>query len=173
MQKWLGSLVVVVFISQSPSLVCVCLLEMFASVEHVLMALIEVEGYDKHLGSIVGLVRDLPCKYLSVVGPTEESLTWGDSVHLSGYVGARGRVPLNNAQDSAACFGHEAFTGRWSMILHDVVGTSGYRCRVLRSFLMEGIKPKKACSKILPCGGGSCRKTFKPVASLIAKGKLK
>ncbi|GJS72390.1 hypothetical protein Tco_0705231 [Tanacetum coccineum] len=28
-------------------------------------------------------------------------------------------------------------------------------------------------SKILPCGDGSCWKTFKPIASLIAKGKLK
>ncbi|GKF38108.1 hypothetical protein Tco_0118169, partial [Tanacetum coccineum] len=28
-------------------------------------------------------------------------------------------------------------------------------------------------SKILPCGDGSCWKTFKPTASLIAKGKLK
>ncbi|GJZ62433.1 hypothetical protein Tco_0618570 [Tanacetum coccineum] len=32
---------------------------------------------------------------------------------------------------------------------------------------------KKTRSKILPGGDGSCRKTFKPIASLIAKGKLK
>ncbi|GJZ54232.1 hypothetical protein Tco_0609117, partial [Tanacetum coccineum] len=32
---------------------------------------------------------------------------------------------------------------------------------------------KEMSSKILPCGDGSCWKTFKPVASLIAKGKLK
>nr|GEZ62423.1 hypothetical protein [Tanacetum cinerariifolium] len=32
---------------------------------------------------------------------------------------------------------------------------------------------KEISSKILPCGDGSCWKTFKPVASLIAKGKLK
>nr|GEY69525.1 hypothetical protein [Tanacetum cinerariifolium] len=32
---------------------------------------------------------------------------------------------------------------------------------------------KETSSKILPCGDGSCWKTFKPVASLIAKGKLK
>nr|GEZ52368.1 hypothetical protein [Tanacetum cinerariifolium] len=32
---------------------------------------------------------------------------------------------------------------------------------------------KKMSSKILPCGDGSWWKTFKPVASLIAKGKLK
>ncbi|GJU57603.1 hypothetical protein Tco_1235369 [Tanacetum coccineum] len=32
---------------------------------------------------------------------------------------------------------------------------------------------KKTSSKILPGGDGSCRKTFKPIASLIAKGKLK
>ncbi|GKE12946.1 hypothetical protein Tco_1416497 [Tanacetum coccineum] len=32
---------------------------------------------------------------------------------------------------------------------------------------------KETCSKILPCGDGSCWKTFKPIASLIAKGKLK
>ncbi|GKB50288.1 hypothetical protein Tco_0901041 [Tanacetum coccineum] len=32
---------------------------------------------------------------------------------------------------------------------------------------------KKTSSKIFPCGDGSCWKTFKPVASLIAKGKLK
>ncbi|GKA76524.1 hypothetical protein Tco_0782985, partial [Tanacetum coccineum] len=30
--------------------------EMFASVEHILMALIEVEGYDENWGSIVGLI---------------------------------------------------------------------------------------------------------------------
>ncbi|GKB72949.1 hypothetical protein Tco_0934361 [Tanacetum coccineum] len=32
---------------------------------------------------------------------------------------------------------------------------------------------KESGSKILPSGDGSCRKTFKPIASLIAKGKLK
>nr|GEX80407.1 hypothetical protein [Tanacetum cinerariifolium] len=32
---------------------------------------------------------------------------------------------------------------------------------------------KETSSKILPCGDRSCRKTFKPIASLIAKGKLK
>ncbi|GJU09015.1 hypothetical protein Tco_1125445 [Tanacetum coccineum] len=32
---------------------------------------------------------------------------------------------------------------------------------------------KETSSKILPCGDGSCWKTFKPVACLIAKGKLK
>nr|GEV84527.1 hypothetical protein [Tanacetum cinerariifolium] len=32
---------------------------------------------------------------------------------------------------------------------------------------------KEASSKILPCREGSCWKTFKPIASLIAKGKLK
>nr|GEX41551.1 retrovirus-related Pol polyprotein from transposon TNT 1-94 [Tanacetum cinerariifolium] len=32
---------------------------------------------------------------------------------------------------------------------------------------------KEISSKILPCGDGSYRKTFKPIASLIAKGKLK
>nr|GFC84392.1 hypothetical protein [Tanacetum cinerariifolium] len=30
---------------------------------------------------------------------------------------------------------------------------------------------KEMSSKILPCGDGSCWKTFKPIASLIAKGK--
>ncbi|GKF23945.1 hypothetical protein Tco_0076267, partial [Tanacetum coccineum] len=32
---------------------------------------------------------------------------------------------------------------------------------------------KETSSKILPCGDRSCWKTFKPVASLIVKGKLK
>ncbi|GJY01243.1 protein PIN-LIKES 6, partial [Tanacetum coccineum] len=32
---------------------------------------------------------------------------------------------------------------------------------------------KESGSKILPCGDGSCWKTFKPIAILIAKGKLK
>ncbi|GKF98413.1 hypothetical protein Tco_0297196, partial [Tanacetum coccineum] len=32
---------------------------------------------------------------------------------------------------------------------------------------------KESGSKILPCGDGSCWKKFKPIASLIAKGKLK
>nr|GEZ39860.1 hypothetical protein [Tanacetum cinerariifolium] len=32
---------------------------------------------------------------------------------------------------------------------------------------------KKTSSKILPGGNGSCGKTFKPIASLITKGKLK
>nr|GEW34845.1 hypothetical protein [Tanacetum cinerariifolium] len=32
---------------------------------------------------------------------------------------------------------------------------------------------KEMSSKILLCGDGSCWKTFKPVASLMAKGKLK
>ncbi|GKF24677.1 hypothetical protein Tco_0076999 [Tanacetum coccineum] len=32
---------------------------------------------------------------------------------------------------------------------------------------------KKRSSKIILCGDGSCWKTFKPIASLIAKGKLK
>ncbi|GKB47107.1 hypothetical protein Tco_0897860 [Tanacetum coccineum] len=32
---------------------------------------------------------------------------------------------------------------------------------------------KETSSKILPDGDGSCKKTFKPIASLIAKGKLK
>nr|GEW10139.1 hypothetical protein [Tanacetum cinerariifolium] len=57
-------------------------------------------------------------------------------------------------------------------ILHDVVGTSGYHCGVLRSFPMEELS-KEMSSKILPCGDRSCRKTFKPIASLVAKGKLK
>ncbi|GJR21137.1 hypothetical protein Tco_0969664 [Tanacetum coccineum] len=53
-------------------------------------------------------------------------------------------------------------------ILHDVVGTSGYRYRVLQSFPVERIE-QETSSKILPCGDGSCWKTFKLVASLIAK----
>ncbi|GJW09580.1 hypothetical protein Tco_1575407 [Tanacetum coccineum] len=32
---------------------------------------------------------------------------------------------------------------------------------------------KETSSKILPCRDGSCWKMFKPIASLIAKGKLK
>ncbi|GJU17237.1 hypothetical protein Tco_1145203 [Tanacetum coccineum] len=32
---------------------------------------------------------------------------------------------------------------------------------------------KEIVSEILPSGDGSCGKTFKPIASLIAKGKLK
>ncbi|GKF10420.1 hypothetical protein Tco_0048346, partial [Tanacetum coccineum] len=32
---------------------------------------------------------------------------------------------------------------------------------------------KETSIKILPGGDGSCRKTFNPIASLIAKGKLK
>ncbi|GKD49138.1 hypothetical protein Tco_1278114 [Tanacetum coccineum] len=32
---------------------------------------------------------------------------------------------------------------------------------------------KETSSKILPGGDGSCRKTFKPIVGLIAKGKLK
>nr|GFC18955.1 hypothetical protein [Tanacetum cinerariifolium] len=32
---------------------------------------------------------------------------------------------------------------------------------------------KETSSKILPSGDGSCRKTFKPIASLITKEKLK
>ncbi|GKA89171.1 hypothetical protein Tco_0810983 [Tanacetum coccineum] len=32
---------------------------------------------------------------------------------------------------------------------------------------------KETSSKLLLCGDGSCWKTFKPIASLIAKGKLK
>nr|GEW89890.1 hypothetical protein [Tanacetum cinerariifolium] len=32
---------------------------------------------------------------------------------------------------------------------------------------------KETSSKILPCGDGSCWKTFKPIASLIVNGKLK
>ncbi|GJR45634.1 hypothetical protein Tco_1313737 [Tanacetum coccineum] len=32
---------------------------------------------------------------------------------------------------------------------------------------------KETSSKILPCGDGSCWKTFKPIDSLIMKGKLK
>nr|GEW02503.1 zinc finger, CCHC-type [Tanacetum cinerariifolium] len=32
---------------------------------------------------------------------------------------------------------------------------------------------KETSSKILPCGDGSCWKTFKPIASLVTKGKLK
>ncbi|GJT06417.1 hypothetical protein Tco_0840879 [Tanacetum coccineum] len=32
---------------------------------------------------------------------------------------------------------------------------------------------KETVSKILPSGDGSCRKTFMPISSLIAKGKLK
>ncbi|GJY12963.1 hypothetical protein Tco_0382272 [Tanacetum coccineum] len=32
---------------------------------------------------------------------------------------------------------------------------------------------KEMSSKILPCGDGSCWRTFKPIASLIEEGKLK
>ncbi|GJT32956.1 hypothetical protein Tco_0923375 [Tanacetum coccineum] len=43
---------------------------------------------------------------------------------------------------------------------------------VLRSFPVERIEQESG-SKILPYRDGSCSKTFKPIASLIAKGKLK
>ncbi|GKA04849.1 hypothetical protein Tco_0683969 [Tanacetum coccineum] len=52
-------------------------------------------------------------------------------------------------------------------ILHDVVGTSGYRCGVLRPSRWKELS-KESGSKILPCGDGSCWKAFKPVASLTA-----
>nr|GEW62515.1 zinc finger, CCHC-type [Tanacetum cinerariifolium] len=39
--------------------------------------------------------------------------------------------------------------------------------------MMRDFLYKETSTKILPCGDGSCWKTFKPVVSLIAKGKLK
>ncbi|GJR95202.1 hypothetical protein Tco_0267376, partial [Tanacetum coccineum] len=42
-----------------------------------------------------------------------------------------------------------------------------------RDFLEWKELSKETSSKILSCGDGSCWKTFKLVASLIAKGKLK
>nr|GEU96599.1 hypothetical protein [Tanacetum cinerariifolium] len=43
---------------------------------------------------------------------------------------------------------------------------------VLQSFPWKELS-KEMGSKIPTCGDGSCWKTFKPIASLIAKGKLK
>ncbi|GKA27446.1 hypothetical protein Tco_0713614 [Tanacetum coccineum] len=56
-------------------------------------------------------------------------------------------------------------------VLYDVVGISGYRCRVLLSSRWKELS-KETSSKILSCGDGSCWKTFKPIASLIAKGNV-
>ncbi|GJY80247.1 hypothetical protein Tco_0492998 [Tanacetum coccineum] len=47
---------------------------------------------------------------------------------------------------------------------------------IMRDFLVPSWwkeLSKEMSSKILSCGDGSCWKTFKPIASLIAKGKLK
>nr|GEZ12667.1 hypothetical protein [Tanacetum cinerariifolium] len=57
-------------------------------------------------------------------------------------------------------------------ILHDVVGTSGYHCEFCGPCRWKELS-KESGSKILPCGDGSCWKMFKPIANLIAKGKLK
>ncbi|GKE66725.1 hypothetical protein Tco_1520886, partial [Tanacetum coccineum] len=43
---------------------------------------------------------------------------------------------------------------------------------LFRSFPWKKLS-KESGSKILPCGDGSCWKTFKPISSLIAKGILK
>ncbi|GJS81685.1 hypothetical protein Tco_0748226 [Tanacetum coccineum] len=56
-------------------------------------------------------------------------------------------------------------------ILHDVVGTSGYHYGVLRPSRWKELS-KETSSKILPCGDGSCWKTFKANSYLDLKGKL-
>nr|GEZ12958.1 hypothetical protein [Tanacetum cinerariifolium] len=56
--------------------------------------------------------------------------------------------------------------------LFDVVGTLGCQCGVLRSFSVDELS-KEMSSKILLCGDGYYWKTFKLVACLIMKGKIK
>ncbi|GKF95368.1 hypothetical protein Tco_0288103 [Tanacetum coccineum] len=55
-------------------------------------------------------------------------------------------------------------------ILHDVVGTSDIVAEFYSPSRWKE-SSKEMSSKILPCGDGSCWKTFKLVSSLIAKGK--
>ncbi|GJV75966.1 hypothetical protein Tco_1507550 [Tanacetum coccineum] len=45
--------------------------------------------------------------------------------------------------------------------------------RSLRTFSTEIIESRESSSNILPMGDGSCWKTFKPISSLNAEGKLK
>ncbi|GKA60523.1 hypothetical protein Tco_0759930 [Tanacetum coccineum] len=70
---------------------------------------------------------------------------------------------FNNAQDSLALRSRSLPPADWSMdIIVEFYGPSRWKKL-----------SKESGSKILPCGDGSCWKAFKPIASLIAKGKLK
>ncbi|GKA45992.1 hypothetical protein Tco_0738788 [Tanacetum coccineum] len=64
----------------------------------------------------------------------------------------------NNAQDSSALRSRSLPPTDWSMdIVAEFCGPSRWK-----------ELSKESGSKILPCGDGSCWKTFKPIASLIA-----
>ncbi|GKD20683.1 hypothetical protein Tco_1222386 [Tanacetum coccineum] len=141
---------------------------MFASVEHVLMALIEVEGCDEHWGSIVrivveGMVQDQTVR-LEPVSP--RLFCSGIKVYLL--------PPASSVREDAystkACSGSSmqycVLWGPLQITHEDIVAEfcSPFRWKELS---------KEKSSKILPYGDGSCWKTFKLVASLIAKGKLK
>ncbi|GKE35446.1 hypothetical protein Tco_1454768 [Tanacetum coccineum] len=69
---------------------------------------------------------------------------------------------FNNAQDSSALRSQSLPPSDWSMdIVAEFCGPSWWK-----------ELSKESGSKILPCGDGSCWKAFKPIASLIAKGKF-
>ncbi|GKC86456.1 hypothetical protein Tco_1142173, partial [Tanacetum coccineum] len=75
----------------------------------------------------------------------------------------------NNTQDSSAFLSRSLPPAYWSMVPLMTGDIIAEFCDPSRWKELS----KEMSSKTLPCGDGSCWKIFKPIASLIAKGKLK
>nr|GEW69796.1 hypothetical protein [Tanacetum cinerariifolium] len=161
---------------------------MLASLEHVLIALIEVEGCDEHWRSTVGL-RQSKMKFHQaldlileldevVVGRTRDILSQRDCLDrfrkipwvVPTFAVIEGEAS-NNAYDSLAFLSRSLPLADWS-IIRLVMGLTWISLWSFMVLTIEIIEQGNG-SKILLCGDGSCWKTFKPVASLIEKGKLK
>nr|GEV89946.1 hypothetical protein [Tanacetum cinerariifolium] len=186
---------------------------MYASVEHVLIALIKVEGCDEHWGSTVGTrgciynkgLFEIFHAILSVVGTTADLTRGSDFGHLSRL--RQSKMSFHQALDLILELDEAAVECTRDILRQrdclDLLSEIPWLAmgRLVNGSSRDGIDmvikdldlepkinamirdipypswwkelSKETSSKILLCGDGSCWKTFKPVASLIVKGKLK
>ncbi|GJX14981.1 hypothetical protein Tco_0206739 [Tanacetum coccineum] len=114
--------------------------EMFASVEHVLMALIEVDGYDEHWGSIVRLCWSKVSFHQAldlILELDEAAVGCTQDILRQRFFGVPvTKLTIDRLVNSSSCDGID-------MVIKDGLGakgTSGYRCRVLWSFPVEIIE---------------------------------
>nr|GEW79757.1 hypothetical protein [Tanacetum cinerariifolium] len=131
--------------------------EIFAYVEHVLIALIEVEGCDEHWGSIVGLSQSKMIFHqaLDLILKLNEAAVrcTQDFLRQRDYLDRLSEIP-------------------WVVLTFVVIKGEDIVAKFYGSSRQKELS-NETSSKILLCGDGSCWKTFKQVASLIAKEKLK
>nr|GEW83384.1 hypothetical protein [Tanacetum cinerariifolium] len=134
--------------------------ESFCCLGYIMIVLIEPWIWVEHCRSSVEIFHAI----LSVIGTTTD-LTWGsDFVHLSRL--HRSKLTTYRLVNGSSCDEIEMDIKDLDLEPKDIVTKfcSPSRWKELR---------KETSSKILLCGDGSCWKMFKPIASLITKGKLK